>query len=309
MAKSVGVIIARVVVVLILLAGIAALIYFLVIRNDSPRGQTYEEMVRVLTSQNQATFEKNIGELESGDYYAYANTDASNKNFKNVYLCYYIDSKILDTYEDLLVYVGNADSKVTNSLNELISNYESALSKVVYSQELFNSTHDLLGSSGSNSEAYAEVSRNFSFFLEDFTKLQEIFHSIVSQTFNYVTSNYYQGVNPFISQKYAQSYILNVQSSLINAALNSEAGVGDTLYQESIAMARFYAECQESNFTEQSDSGLVIDDFIYLVSNMSYDFSEFYKAVDKGSYFDNASDSLKAQLRIIAAGIGLSGRL
>ena len=309
MAKSVGVIIARVVVVLILLAGIAALIYFLVIRGGDSRGNTYEEMVRVLTSENQATFEQNIGGLESGDYYTYANTDAGNINYKNVYLAYYMDSQILDAYKDLIVYVGDVDGEVISNLDNLISNYETTLAEVVHSQELFNTTHALLGNGGQDNELYAEVSRNFGFFLNDFIRLQDIFHSIVSQTFNYVTSHYYQNVNPFISQKYAQSYALNIQSGLVNTALDSESGVGNTLYQDSIAMARFYVECKQTNFTEQSNSGLNLDEFISLVSNMSYDFTEFYNAVDKSSYFNSANDELKAQLRIVAAGLGLSGRL
>ena len=58
MAKSVGVIIARVLVALIILAGIGACIYFFVIKNDNVRGAVYEELSKTLASENQNTLQK-----------------------------------------------------------------------------------------------------------------------------------------------------------------------------------------------------------------------------------------------------------
>ena len=302
MAKSAGVIVARVVVVVLILAAIAAIIYFLVIRNNGEaRGPTYEEMNRILTSENQKTFEKNIGELESGSYFNYAN-GISNVDFKNVYLSYYMDKQILNTYKDLLLYVGNADARVLQNINDNLAEYEDALSAVVHSQELFNTTQSQ--GTGAN-----EVATNFGYFVSDFIELQQIFHVIVNDTFNYVTEHYYENVNGFLSQKYAQTYILNVQSGLMNAKLTGEERVNDTLYQDSLAMAKFYADCAESNFTEQSNSSSAIPDFIALVSNMSYDFSGFYNAESKAEYYAAASDDTKSQLQVLARGLGLTGRL
>lgn len=302
MAKSVGVIIARVVVIVLILAAIAAIIYFLVIRNNGDsRGPTYEEMNRILTSENQATFEQNIGGLESGNYFNYAN-GISNVDFKNVYLSYYMDKQILNTYKDLLLYVGNADTRVLQNISNNLTEYESALADVVHSQELFNITQ-------SQGTGASEVATNFGYFVSDFIELQQIFHVIVNDTFNYVTQNYYKNVNAFLSQKYAQTYILNIQSGLMNAKLTGEERINDVLYKDSLAMVRFYTDCAENSFTEQADPSSAMPDFIALVSNMSYDFSGFYNAENKAEYYAAADDNTKSQLQVLARGLGLTGRL
>lgn len=302
MAKSAGVIIARVVVVVLLLAAIGAIIYFFVIRNnDDGRGPTYEEMNRILNSENQATFEQNIGELETGNYFNYAN-GISNVDFKNVYLSYYMDKQILNTYKDLLLYVVNADARALQSISDNLAEYESALVDVVHSQELFNITQ-------SQGIGASEVATNFGYFVSDFIELQQIFHVIVNDTFNYVTQHYYENINAFLSQKYAQTYILNIQSGLINSKLTAGERVNEALYQDSLAMVKFYTDCAENSFTEQADSDSSIPDFIALVSNMSYDFSGFYNAESKLEFYDSADDSTKSQLQVLARGLGLTGRL
>ena len=302
MAKSAGVIIARVVVVVLLLAAIGAIIYFLVIRNnDDRRGPTYEEMNRILNSENQATFEQNIGELETGNYFNYAN-GISNVDFKNVYLSYYMDKQILNTYKDLLLYVGNADARALQSISNNLAEYKSALVDVIHSQELFNITQ-------SQGIGASEVATNFGYFVADFIELQQIFHVIVNDTFNYVTQHYYENINAFLSQKYAQTYILNIQSGLINSKLTAGERVNEALYQDSLAMVKFYTDCAENSFTEQADSASSIPDFIALVSNMSYDFSGFYNAESKLEFYDSADDSTKSQLQVLARGLGLTGRL
>lgn len=305
MAKtSSGVIIARIVVVLIILGIIGACLYFFVIKNDNVRGHVYEEITTTLNSDNQKTFESNIGsQIENGTYYNYSQnlSDDDAKLYKSIYLSYYMDKEILDTYVDLLVYVGNTDNAKLQKINEKVSTYTTKLKTAVESQSRFNASYE------ANAGAIVPaVSADFKIFVNDFKSLQEVFHQITSETFDYVTKNYYKNVNAFLSQKYAQTYALNAQSNVLNNKIS--AGFSDTVYSDSKALVNAYVGFKSSNFTAQS-TNTDVSDYITLVANMQNDFSEFYNAESKSAYYSSSSDELKEKLVILARGLGISGRL
>ena len=301
MAKSVGVIIARVLVALIILAGIGACIYFFVIKNDNVRGAVYEELSKTLASENQNTLQTNIGtEIEKGTYYTF-NKDVNDCGYDKIYLAYYIDQQILNTYSALLVYVGNIDNKRVNEIQDNITNYNNALTQALRSQTLFNDTYSQLGAD----EVTAE---NFKSMVQDFKSLQQVFHTLTTNTFNYVVEHFYKDINAKLSQKYVLTYGLSIQSNLMNVALNSETGVNANLYLDSKEMVNHFVDCKSNNFTSQS-TDLDVAEFISLFSNAQKDFSGFLNSTDKAAYYNEASSDGKQDLYIIIRGFGLTGRV
>lgn len=301
---SAGVIVARIVVVLVILGIIGACIYFFLIKNDNVRGQVYEELTITLNSEQQKTFDQNIGSsLESGTYYNVAKnlTAEQFSLYKSLYLGYYMDKLILDTYDDVLVYVGNADNGKLQDIGRNVESYEQALSTAVASQERFNATYE-----ANDGALTTAVSADFMIFVNDFKSMQAIFHSISNATFEYSTTHYYKNMNPMLSQKYAQTYIVNQQSNLLSSKISSS--VSDALYGDSRAMIVAYKDFKENDFTDQSNDADV-SAFVILVSNMQNDFSAFYSAESKSAYYATASDALKQQLNVLARGVGLEGRL
>lgn len=305
MAKtSSGVIIARIVVVLIILGIIGACLYFFVIKNDNVRGQVYEEMSKTLASSEQSTFDKNIGsQIEDGSYYKLSQhlTENEAKLYKTLYLSYYMDKEILDTYTDLLVYVGNADNAKLQKINKNLEDYKTALNTAVESQKRFNASYE-----ANSGNIVTAVTADFAIFMNDFKALQEIFHKIASETFEYATNIYYKNTNAFLSQKYAQTYALNIQSGVLNSKISGE--FNEALYLDSKAMVNAYVNFKKSNFTAQA-TNTDVSDYIVLVANMENDFSGFYSAESKTEYYSSATNALKEQLAILARGLGISGRL
>ncbi len=303
MVASAGVITARVLAVVFLIALIGVAVYFIFFYGrTTPSSDAYENLTRILNSTEQQTFEQNIGGLESGIYYEYAITSSS-ADFESVYLNYYIDTLIYDTYSDMLVYAGSiaSDKSLLNTINENALSYESALATLLQSQKMFNDTYP---DGVSNA-----VESNFRTMVADFVRLENIFHQITNDIFRFVTDNYYNDVNGFLSQKYAQSYALNAQSGLLNSALSER--VNTPLYQDSIAMARFYNTCLQNDFTDQSTSTLM-GDFVEVVADVNkYDFNEFYMSENKGEYYQNQSGDPEfySALTIVANGLGLSQRI
>ena len=304
MAGKTGVIIARVAVCVIVLALIGVAIYFIFFFGKTgASNEAYENLNRVLTSADQKEFEGNIGSLEDGAYYEFAQT-SSNVDFESVYLNYSMDSLILSSYKDMMVYLNlNAtDTSRLNSINGNIAEYERLLGILLQSQRMFNDTYEEFG-------ATSAVNENFTTMVRDFVNLENTFRKITNDVFRYVTDNYYHNVNGFLSQKYAQTYALNVQSSVLNGKLATQ--VNTPLYEDSKAMMVFYATCSNSNFTEQSTQSSMAD-FVETVANVNlYDFNDFYSAENKNEYYtaQSGNENFQQALAIVANGLGLTQRI
>ncbi len=302
MAKSVGVIFARILVALIILAGIGACIYFFVIKNDNVRGAVHEEMSKLLTSKEQNTLTDNLGELESGTYYQY-DQNVANQSYSGLYLTFYMDNEILDTYANLLMYIGNKDNTKATEIQNDIKTYQNSLTQALRSQSLFNQTYDELTTSDS-----ANI-QNFKSLIIDLKDLVKNFHKLTQDTFAYVTSYFYKNIDAKQSQKYVQTYGLSEEVELLKTAVLSDKGVNDVLYKDSLAMAKFYVQNKSNHFTTQSNDTQIAK-FITVFSAKDKDYTAFLKSTDKADYYNKITDSVeKERIYLLLAGFGLVGRL
>ncbi len=302
MAKSAGVVFARVLVALIILAGIGACIYFFLIKNDNVRGAVHEEMSKLLASDEQKTLNTNLGELESGTYFDY-NKNVSNQGYSELYLTYYMDNEILDTYANLLMYVGNKDNSKATEIQNDIKSYQTSLTQALRSQSLFNQTYNQLGTTN------PATVQNFKSLIIDFEGLVKNYHKLAKDTFDYVTSYFYKNIDAKQSQKYVQSYGLSVEAELLKTAVLSGDEVSVALYKDSLAMAKFYTQSKSANFTAQS-SDTQIAKFITVFSAKDKDYSAFLNSTDKADYYNKITDTVeKERIYLLLAGFGLVGRL
>lgn len=302
MAKSAGVVFARVLVALIILAGIGACIYFFLIKNDNVRGAVHEEMSKLLASDEQKTLNTNLGELESGTYFEY-NKNVSNQGYSELYLTYYMDNEILDTYANLLMYVGNKDNAKATEIQNDIKSYQTSLTQALRSQSLFNQTYNQLDTTN------PATVQNFKSLIIDFQGLVKNYHKLTKDTFDYVTSYFYKNIDAKQSQKYVQTYGLSVEAELLKTAVLGGDEVSVALYKDSLAMAKFYTQSKSAHFTAQSNDTQIAK-FITVFSAKDKDYSAFLNSTDKADYYNKITDTVeKERIYLLLTGFGLVGRL
>ena len=309
MSKSKGVIITRIIVAVILLSLIVSCVYYFIIRaKDGAKNADnpiFASLNSSLNSTNFRTIDKNLGSLESGEYYSYAQTQGG-LGYKEAYLLYYASREMLDAYGFRLISSHGDSSAVSQSITD-VDNQAVILMR---SQEVYNTTREAYGENPTDEERQALLS-NFNTVVKDLAKYSECMYNLSNAVFNYVNNSYYEGLNAFRSAQYLYGYCLDKQSNLLKEAVRIDfKNVNSILYQESLLMTQKFVEVKNAHFvaqTEDSDVAVVID---YFLDEANDSFEELLNSKDKANFVQqltSQTDKQKSSLVLIV--LGLQGRL
>lgn len=306
---SSGVIVTRIVLAVILLSLIFTCIYFFIIRAREDAKITDNEIFAsynaTLNSADMIEIKKNLGALESGGYFAYAESQGG-LGYKEAYLGYYASSQVLDAYSFRLISSRGNTSNINSALNAL--NAQAVV--LLRSQVVYNTSREAYGDTP-NEEQRNALFKNFNVIVKDLKAFGNCMYDLAHEVFAYTSNSYYEGYDSFRSAQYVYGYCMDKQLHLLNEAVQIDVtNVNNILYTESKLMTNKFIEVKDNHFVAQTTDETVGSMVSYFTDEANNHFDTLLAAKDKADFVGKiVNETQKNKSTQVLIALGLGGRL
>lgn len=302
---STGVVVTRIAVAVILLSLIFTCVYFFIIkaRDDAQNAdnQIFATLNNTLGSANVVEINRNLGALESGGYYTYAQSQGG-LGYKEAYLNYHVAREMLDAYSFRLISSRGNTGAIQNAINDV--NNQAVI--LLRSQQVYNTTKESYGDNPTSEQRQALLT-NFNVIVKDLSDYSSVMKNLAHEVFSYTSDSYYSGVNKFESAQYLLGYCMDIQAGLLDEAVKTdELNVSNILYTDTLKMVKNFTLVKQNNFVEQTTDADIISTIDYFLDEENGKFDDFLKSKDKKDFVSKITNATqKTKTETVLAALGL----
>lgn len=304
MSKSSGIVVARVVLAVVLLSLIFSCVYYFIIkaRNeaevaDNPIFATYNTM---MSADNVVDVAKNLGDLESGEYYSYA-VAHNVHGYRETFLSLYCSQQLLDANAYRLILAKGDTAPLVRALESVTDNAQVLMRSII----VYNTSKQAYGNAPTTEQA-AALLENFGMIVKDMVQYSAAMASMAQEVFLLTSQSYFGTVNAFDSAQYLYSFSLQQQMMVLDREIGNNLGnISDTLYDETRQIVQQFVSVSEAHFLAQTTCASVANVLGYYSQGAEFD--DFLSSPSKVAYVQAMVDATqKAQCTQYLAVLGLS---
>ena len=304
-----AVVITRVVLAVVLLSLVFTCVYFFILKaKQDAAHQDNTIFVKYNTffnSNNVKDINKNLGGLQEGEYYTYAQSQGG-MGYEEAYLVYYASLESLSTTNFRLISSYGDASQIDATLNKL----EDQAAVLLRSQIVYNTSKNSYGNTPTVSQSQA-LYKNFEMIVADLALYGQYLYELSSQVFAYTYGTYYADFDAFRSAQYLYGYCLDKQIGLLSAAVMANVdNVDSNLFAETLLMTEQFSLVSQNGFVVQSTDTTTKKVIDYFVDDANNNFESLLNARDKADFVNNITNATQKQKSTdVMIVLGLEGRL
>lgn len=273
-------IIFRVIVVIILVALVAGIIYYFINRNNFGKSSftIYSDLIQ---TQEFKSFNKYVEYDSNNELLSYGN--GLGNSYKIACCLYGASWLTFETLATEFYFVKNTDSEIRSVIDKNLTEFTSVMTETLKAIEIFRKNKSDFGEEGNDLSTAKgqELKGQFQIIEQKLMEQAKFLVKINETVFPYVVK-YSLGGSTSASLKYSILESIYRQCALIASTVANPDNY--TILQTDLdKMVEVYNKQKSTNFYEQSD--ITSKAYSFLKSFKSIDKDEFFGAINKGTYY------------------------